>query len=132
MSDLIKKSVDTVKSGLDSLKNIKKDKREYHEYLNRIKTLPDDYRYVFEKIQKYMWGFSGGGDGYDMIKLQSDLLEMFEESVIDGKQVLDITGEDVASFCDELLKDTKTYTQITRMSLNNDILNKVKNNNQTK
>ncbi|HAX53738.1 MAG TPA: hypothetical protein DCX82_17695, partial [Lachnospiraceae bacterium] len=27
----------------------------------------------------------------------------------EGKSVLDITGEDVAAFCDELLRNAKTY-----------------------
>lgn len=72
------------------------EKKEYRQMMNRVKALPEDYRYVYEKIQKYMWIF---GDGFDT----GDLLELFEGGAAEGKQVLDITGEDVAVFCDELI-----------------------------
>lgn len=126
MSNIIDKSIDTLKQGVDSLKTIKKDKREYREFLDRISSLPDDYKFVFEKIQKYMWSLSGGGDGYDMIALQADLLELFEASVADGKRVIEVTGEDVAAFCDELLQNAKTYTNNMREKLNHDITTKLR------
>jgi DNA-binding ferritin-like protein (Dps family) len=72
-----------------------------------------------------MWSLSGGGDGYDMLGLQSNLLELFEESAADGKGVLEITGEDVAAFCDELLRNAKTWTENHRDTLNRDILRKL-------
>ena len=125
MSKVINKSIDTIKQGLISLKNIKKDKREYKEFLKRIKALPDDYRFVFDKIQKYMWSLAGG-DGYDIISLQQNLLELFEASASDGKKVIDVTGKDVAEFCDELLLNARTYTGNMREKLNKDILKFVK------
>ncbi len=125
MSKLINKSIDTIKQGLISLKNIKKDKREYKEFLKRIKALPDDYRFVFDKIQKYMWSLAGG-DGYDIISLQQNLLELFEASASDGKKVIDVTGKDVAEFCDELLQNARTYTGNMREKLNKDILKFIK------
>lgn len=121
MAKMLEKSFDVVKQGVDSLKNIKNDKREYKEYLERIKALPDDYRFVFEKITAYMWNLCGGGNGNDMMALQADLLELFESSVADGKHVFEVIGEDVATFCDELLRNTKTYTENWREKLNRDI-----------
>ena len=124
MSKIINKSIDTIKQGVDSLKNIKKEKHEYKENLARIKALPEDYRYVFEKIEKYLWSFSGG-NGYDMVLLQADLLELFETSAANGKHVFEVTGEDVAAFCDELLRNAETYTEKIREKFNNDIIKKV-------
>lgn len=69
-------------------------------------------------------GFSGGGDGYDMMSLQADLLELFEMSAAEGKPIFEVTGEDIAAFCDELLRSTKTYTENRREKLNNDIRKK--------
>ncbi len=109
---------------------IMEDKREYKEQMTRVKALPEDYRYVFEKIQHYMWMFAGG-DGMDMIQLHYDLIELFEDGVANGKHVLEITGEDVAGFCDEILRNAKTYTENWREKLNRDIhqkLGKDKNN----
>lgn len=131
MSKIIDKSLDTLKQGIDSLKNIKNDKEEYKKYVERIKALPEDYRFVYEKIGKYMWSLSGGGDGYDMIALQSDLLELFEMSAAEGKKVVDVTGEDVAAFCDDLLRNAKTYTENMRDKLNKEINKKLKNNKST-
>lgn len=46
-----------------------------------------------------------------MIEVRYDLIDLFEEGAADGKSVLEITGEDVAAFVDELLKNTRTYPQ---------------------
>lgn len=108
------------------LKLIKKmigDKKEYREQMARADALPEDYRFVFEKIQGYMWSFAGG-DGSDMLKTQHELLELFEISASEGKHVLDVTGEDVVGFCDEFLYDTKKWTDSYRKKLNSDMMNK--------
>lgn len=111
----------------DNYLNIKKiieDKKEYREYMTRIQALPEDYQYVFKKIQNHMWKFASG-DGYDMLKIHYDLVELFETGAADGKQVLEVTGEDVAAFCDELLRNAQTYTESWREKLNHDIMKKV-------
>lgn len=119
MNDIIKKS-------FDSIKNIKKEKREYREYLERIKALPENYRYVYKKITEYMWSLYGGGDGYDMVAAQSGLLKLFETGVAESRDVLEITGEDVAVFCDELLRSVNIRTDNLREKLNRDIHKKLK------
>ncbi|MBS5932821.1 MAG: DUF1048 domain-containing protein [Clostridiales bacterium] len=99
------------------------DKKEYKEQMARIEAMPEDYRFVFEKIQGYMWGFAGG-DGSDMLKAQQELIELFETSAAEGKHVLEVTGEDVAGFCDEFIRDTKKWTDNYRDKLNRNLLNK--------
>lgn len=98
-------------------------KREYKQQMARVNALPEDYRYVFKKIQNHMYQFTAGS-GYDMMKIHYDLIELFESGAADGKAVLDITGKDVASFCDELLRDANTYTENWREKLNRDIQKK--------
>jgi DNA-binding ferritin-like protein (Dps family) len=108
------------------LKLIKKmigDKKEYRNQMARAEALPDDYRFVFDKIHEYMWSLAGG-DGSDMLKTQQELIELFEISAADGKHVLDVTGEDVAGFCDEFLRDTKKWTDNFQKKLNRDMMNK--------
>ena len=95
-------------------------KREYKRQMARVNALPEDYRYVFKKIQTHMWMFAAGS-GYDMLKIHYDLIELFESGAAEGKHVLEITGEDVASFCEELLRSAKTYTENWREQLNRDI-----------
>lgn len=108
----------------DNYLNIKKmieSKREYKQQMARVEVLPKDYQYVFKKIQGHMWMFASGS-GYDMMKIHYDLIELFEAGAADGKHVLEITGEDVAAFCEELLRSASTYTENWREALNRDIL----------
>lgn len=114
---------------LEIFKKIIGDKKEYRQMTERVKALPEDYQYVFEKIQEYMWKFAAG-DGYDMVKIHYELIELFEAGAADGKRVLDVTGEDVAEFCDQLLRNAKTYMEGWRKKLNNDIMKKVGNSNK--
>lgn len=107
-----------------NIKKIIKSKREYKQQMARVEALPKDYQYVFKKIQSHMWMFAAGS-GYDMMKIHYDLIELLEAGVADGKHVLEITGEDVASFCDELLRSARTYTEDWREALNRDILKKI-------
>lgn len=111
----------------DHYLNIRKmieSKREYKQQMARVKALPEDYQYVFKKIQSHMWMFAAGS-GYDMMKIHYDLIELFEAGAAEGKHVLEITGEDVASFCDELLRGARTYTEDWRETLNRDIQKKL-------
>jgi len=108
---------------LGFFKKIIGDKKEYRQMMRRVKLLPEEYQFTFEKIQKYMWNFASG-DGFDMLKIQYDLIDLFEAGTADGKHVLEITGEDVAAFCNELLRNTKTYTANWGKKLNSDILKK--------
>lgn len=109
---------------IDILKKLVGDKKEYREMMARVKALPEDYRFVYEKIQKYMWSYAAG-DGYDMLKVQYDLIDLFEAGAADGKDVLEITGEDVAAFCDELLQNARTYMNDWRHKLNKEIHDKL-------
>lgn len=108
---------------LEILKKMAGDKKKYREMMARVKALPEDYQFVFDKIQGYMWKFAAG-DGYDMLKIQYELIELFEAGAADSKPVLQVTGEDVAAFCDELLRNAKTYTEDWHEKLNRDILQK--------
>ena len=114
-----------------NIRKITESKREYRQQMARVEALPKDYQYVFKKIQSHMWMFAAGS-GYDMMKIHYDLIELFEAGVADGRHVLKITGEDVASFCDELLRSARTYTEDWREALNRDILKKLGKDKETK
>jgi len=107
-----------------NFRHIAREKRKFRQAQERVKALPEEYRYVYHKIQSYMW-MSSGGSGMDMMPILADLLDLFETGVAEGKRVLEITGEDVAAFCDELLRNAKTYTQNRRDDLNHDIMIKL-------
>lgn len=107
-----------------NIKNIMESKREYKKHMARVDALPEDYQYVFKKIQEHMWRFAAGS-GYDMMKIHYDLIELFESGAANGKHVLEITGKDVAAFCDELLRNAETYMENWREKFNRDIMKKI-------
>lgn len=116
-----------MKDFLDDYFNVKrmvKEKKEYRAAMERVKQLPEEYQFVFKKIQEHMWKFTSGA-GYDMMAVQYDLLELFEQSVAANKRVLEVTGNDVAAFVEELLRNAKTYTQDWREKLNKEIHQKL-------
>lgn len=71
-----------------------------------------------------MWMFAAGS-GYDMMKIHYDLIDLFESGAANGKHVLDVTGNDVAAFCEELMRSAQTYTENWHEKLNRDIIKKV-------
>jgi len=107
------------------LKKILGDKKEWRRMEARAAALPSDYRIVYVEIQKYMWKFTAG-DGMDIIAILKDLLELFETGAADGKRVLEVTGDDVAAFSDELLRNAKTYTENWHQKLNRDVTEKLR------
>lgn len=103
------------------LKKIIGDKKEWKAMEARAKALPRDYRVVYDEIKQYVWKSSGLG----AIDIFRGLLDLFEEGAANGKRVLEITGDDVAAFCDELLRGEKTYTENWRETLNHKIAKKL-------
>lgn len=108
-----------------NIKRMMKSKREYKQQMERVNALPDDYQYVFKKIQGHMWQFSAGA-GYDMMEVQYGLIDLFEEGAAEGKSVLEVTGEDVAGFVEELLKNVRTYTEDWKVKFNREIMDKIR------
>lgn len=115
-----------MKSPVAYFKKVAQEKREYRAAMERVHALPQDYRFVYDKIQHYMWGHAAG-DGMDMTLVLADLVDLFEQGAADGKSVLDVTGEDVAAFCDELLANAKTWQGAKQEQLNRAIWNKLNN-----
>lgn len=107
-----------------NIKRMIEEKKEYKKQMARVERMPEDYKYVFKKIQNYMWRFTSGA-GYDMMEVHNDLVELFESGISKGKGVLEVTGDDVASFCDELLLNCKTYMENLRDKLNREVHEKI-------
>ncbi|MDR0287757.1 MAG: DUF1048 domain-containing protein [Clostridiales bacterium] len=94
-----------------SIKDIIEGKKEWRELMARVKSLPNDYQIVCKEIQRYLFKV-GPVELTGEIGLLSGIAGLFEEGVTSGKGVLEVTGSDVAAFCDELLKDSKTYADL--------------------
>jgi len=100
------------------------DKKEWKAMEARANVLPRDFRLVYGEMKSYMWRFTAG-DGMDIVAILKDVLGLFETSAAQGKSVLDVTGEDVAAFCDERLRGTRSYFDQWRGLLNRDVAKKL-------
>ena len=94
-----------------SIKDIIKGKKEWRALMARVKMLPKDYQIVYEEIQKYLFK-AGPVELTEDIDLLVGIVDLFEEGAELQKNVLEVTGSDVAAFCDDLIKYSKTNTEI--------------------
>jgi len=109
------KIIETIIGNLD-------EKREYKKNEARAKALPAEYAAAYKEIQRYLFSTSGI---VSMGPLKV-LVDMFEEAAVEGKPVVDITGEDVAAFADELVRGEESYFEQQRKKLNKKFSGKVK------
>ncbi|TYP71925.1 DNA-binding ferritin-like protein (Dps family) [Paenibacillus methanolicus] len=82
----------------------------------RVKALPHDYQIVYKEIQKYFFKV-GPVELTEGTGLLSGIVDLFEEGAAMRKGVLEVTGRDVAAFCDDLIKDSKTYAGLYQESV---------------
>lgn len=84
-------------------------KKQWRAHMARVKALPLDYQIVYKEIQRYLFKVGGG-------ILLSGIVDFFEEGTAAGKGVLELIGNDVAAFCDDLVKDSRTCADIYQES----------------
>jgi DNA-binding ferritin-like protein (Dps family) len=114
------------------IQDIIQGKKEWKEHMARVKALPNDFQIVYREIQKYLFKV-GPVELTDGIGLLSGIMDLFEEGAALGKGVLEVTGSDVAAFCDDLIKDSKTYADIYQESVDQEVNNAMKKvTNKTK
>jgi DNA-binding ferritin-like protein (Dps family) len=102
------------------IKDIIEGKKEWRMHMARVKALPEDYQIVYREIQKYLFKV-GPVELTEGTGLLSGIIDLFEEGAAAGKGVLAVTGSDVAAFCDDLIKDSKTYADICQEAVNQDV-----------
>lgn len=97
------------------IQDIIKGKKQWRAHMARVQALPPDYRIVYKEMQKYL--FKVGPVDLENGNLLAGIVDFFEEGAADGKGVLELTGDDVAAFCDTLIKDSRTNADVYRESL---------------
>lgn len=95
------------------LKKIIGGKKAWNKMEARAKALPHDYQVVYGEIKDYMWNLwrfsaSSGNQDESMAMLEG-VLVLFETNAKEGKNALEVTGKDVAAFCDDLFNATETW-----------------------
>lgn len=108
-----------------NIQDIIEGKKEWRAHVARVKALPQDYQIVYKEIQKYLYKV-GPVELTNGINLLSGIIDLFEDGAALGKEVLEVTGRDVAAFCDDLIKDSKTYTDIYQESVDQKVNKAIK------
>jgi len=87
------------------IQDVIEGKKQLRAHMARVKALPPDYQIVYKEMQRYLFkvGLIDVADG----RLLSGIVDFFEEGVTAGKGVLELIGNDVAAFCDDLVKDSR-------------------------
>ncbi|WP_103344229.1 DUF1048 domain-containing protein [Amycolatopsis sp. CA-126428] len=98
------------------IQDIIEGKKQWRAHMARVKALPPDYQIVYKEMQKYL--FKVGPVDLLEGNLLPGIVDFFEESAATGRGVLAVIGEDVAAFCDELIKDSRTYADVYQESIN--------------
>ena len=91
------------------IKDMIEGKKEWREHMARVKALPKGYQIVYKEIQKYIFKVATV-ELEDSTDLLSGIVDFFEEGAALGKGVLEVTGSDVAAFCDDLIKNSTIRT----------------------
>jgi DNA-binding ferritin-like protein (Dps family) len=102
------------------IQDIIEGKKEWRAHVARVKALPQDYQIVYKEIQKYLFKV-GPVELTEGTGLLSGIVDLFEEGAALGKGVLEVTGSDVAAFCDNLIKDSETYADIYQESVDREV-----------
>ena len=102
------------------IQDIIEGKKEWRAHVARVKALPQDYQIVYNEIQKYLFKV-GTAELKEVTGLLSGIIDLFEEGTALRKGVLEVTGSDVAAFCDDLVKDSKTYANIYQESVDQEV-----------
>ncbi|WP_409492228.1 DUF1048 domain-containing protein [Amycolatopsis sp. cmx-11-12] len=97
------------------IQDIIEGKKQWRAHVARVKALPPDYRIVYKEIQKYL--FKVGPIDLTDGPLLPGIVDFFEEGVAAGKGVLELIGDDVAAFCDDLIGDSRTYADLYQESI---------------
>lgn len=107
------------------VQDIIEGKKEWRAHVARVKALPQEYQIVYKEIQKYLFKV-GPVQLTEGTGLLSGIVDLFEEGAASGKGVLEVTGRDVAAFCDDLIKDSKTYADIYQESVDQEVAKAMK------
>jgi DNA-binding ferritin-like protein (Dps family) len=97
------------------------EKKAWREMENRAKALPEDYYNAYKAMQKYLWNTGGVMEWQETKFVFNQIIDLLEEAVANNKRVKEVTGNDVAAFCDDLVSDAKSWVDKERQKLNDSI-----------
>ena len=103
------------------LQDMIQQKKLWRAYMRRVRKLPRDYQIVYHEMQKYIF-LIGTVEFERTSNVLSGIVDLLEEGAAAGKDVLDVTGRDVAALCDELVAGMRTYADISQEETDSAVL----------
>lgn len=103
------------------------EKKAYKQMMKRVDNLPRDYKIAFKGIQKYINTIGAPGGDMSIFKdltLFIDLIELFETSAAEKREVIDVIGSDIDKFTDEFMKAYVNGAETRQEKLNREIMEK--------
>ncbi|TXK16980.1 DUF1048 domain-containing protein [Homoserinibacter sp. GY 40078] len=85
-------------------------KKQYRQYRAGIAALPEPYRAAAKATDRYLMYAGGITDGDALVRMLSDLLELWQRAVADGTALHDIVGDDPVEFV-EAFRDAYSATE---------------------
>jgi DNA-binding ferritin-like protein (Dps family) len=97
------------------IQDIIEGKKQWRAHMARVKALPPDYQIVYKEIQRYLFkvGPVDLADG----RLLSGLVDFFADGAAADQGVLELIGNEVAAFCDDLISGSRTYADVYQDSI---------------
>lgn len=96
--------------------------KEFKGFEARVKKLPAGYQVAWEKVKNHIWPHSNF-TGRNLMSVLEGVVGLFEETAADGLKVSDVLGDDIESFCNELIGEegSKSFRNTWRKQLNKNI-----------
>ncbi|MDQ4215281.1 DUF1048 domain-containing protein [Microbacterium sp. ASV81] len=89
---------------IEALTGSLEQKKQYKQDKARIEGLPAPYAAAATAMQRYLMYAGGITDGDTMVRMFSDLADLWERAAIDGTPVRDIVGDDPVDFAETFAK----------------------------
>jgi DNA-binding ferritin-like protein (Dps family) len=87
------------------IRDIIEGKQRWRAHMARVRALPPDYQIAYKEIQGYLFkAVPAGRSGEDLL---AGIADFFAEGAAAGRGVRELTGDDVAAFCDDLVRASR-------------------------
>lgn len=100
--------------------------KEFKAFELRVSKLPADYQNAWDEINTNL-SMYGDFTGRNLMPILNSVLDMLEEWAANGQNVKDALGNDIQSFCAELVGEegSNSFRDKWRKQLNNNIAKKL-------
>lgn len=101
-------------------------KKEFLGFEERAKELPASFQEAWEQIKNEFWLYSDF-TGRNLMPIFNNIMNLLEETAMDGQTIEDVFGEDIKGFCIALASEegVKNYRDKWRDQLNRNVAKKL-------